>query len=476
VSFVSVGMFLSLILDIATGMMSSILLVVLLLSILLSLSGKKRRSQVSTSTQVDDVDPIPVTIVIPFRNDDTNQLKQLLSALLKLDWPREFLEVLIVDDSDFAVYSKVVEIVREFENVLNVKLLHRSKPSGYKAGALMYALEHARGDIVAVLDVDTHPYPQFLKRLCSYLRAGFDYAQALTKFKTVIDTFTSRIILAQEELLNKIVTSSYRTAFTLRGHSFVIWRHVLQSVGSLDVPYARLTEDVELTVRLKLLGYRGVLVNEILTTGLAAPTYGAYLLQRARWVIGGLMVLSRHMIKLLKSKVLAMREKLEFLHNYVSRLSTIVISLMCILTLVYYTLSLSPSTTVLTILFTTYIVALLYLSIFCISRREGFTMKDLPRLIASSLLWASTSLFLTVYAVALRKWYITPKSPKAARGRSLLLGLAYSVVTTLITGLAVYASLVVAQPLAPLCMYLFLSSLWGLVLAICDKVSLSRMS
>ncbi len=467
-------MFLGLILDIATGMMSSVLLTLLLLSILLSLSDKVERYSERTTMHADDADPLFVTIVVPFRNDDTAQLRQLLNSLLRLDWPRELLEVLIVDDSDQATYRKVREIVREFENVLNIKLLHRSTPSGYKAGALMYALEHARGDVIAVLDVDTHPYPHFLKRLCNYLKAGFDYAQALTRFKSVVDTLTSRIILMQEELLNRIVTSNYRIAFTLRGHSFVIWRHVLKSVGSLDVPHARLTEDVELTVRLKLMGYRGVLIKEALTTGLAAPTYGAYLLQRARWVIGGLIVLSKHMLRLLRSRVLALREKFEFLHNYVSRLSTVVMSLMCVLVLLYYTFSLSPGVVVLVILLVTYVTVLVYFSLLCIFRHSGLTVRDLPYLISSSLLWASTSLFLTIYAVALRKWYVTPKSPKAARGWSLLLGLIYSIFTTLLSGLAVYASLIVAQPLAPLCMYLLAGSAWGLALSICDNISLLK--
>jgi len=463
-----------LILDLVTGMMSSLLLILIVCSILLNLVNRKNNEQKAICS-IDNCDPMYVSVIVPFRNDDIDQLRKFLESILKLDWPKDLVEVLIVDDSDAEVYLKVRKLVREFENSLKIKLLHRTRPTGYKAGALMYALKHAEGDVIAIFDVDTHPCPDFLKKLCIYLRSGFDYAQALTKFRSIINTISSRIILTQEEWFNRIVLRCYRRAFMIRGHSFIIWRHVLDSVGSLDVPHARLTEDVELTVRLKLGGFRGVIVNEFLTTGLSAPTYGAYLLQRARWVVGGLIVLSRNLLKLLKSQKLELSEKVEFLHNYVSRLCALMLFPLCTMSLTYYVFSTVPGTLLYIVMIVLYCVSLIYLFLLCTGGNLRFSIKDLPNAILSALLWASTSLFLIVYAVISRRWYVTPKSPESAKGKSLIVGLAYAVSTLCISSLATYASLMVAFPLLPLSMYLLMSSILGLVLAIDDLVALRNV-
>ncbi len=467
----------SIILDLLVALSSFTILLMLILSAVLHVLGGRRRAARWISN--DNSDDLPyVSIIVPLCNEDPALVGELLESVSRIEWPRDRLEVLIVDDSDEKIHYETRRIAESFARRLNlrVQVIRRGTRRGYKAGALNYAMRYARGDYISVLDVDIKPRSNYLQSLYSYIERGADYAQGLTEFRPVIETLTSKIAKYQEEYLNGTVYRFYTHNVFLRGHTFIIRREVLERVGGFSESIGRLTEDVELTIRLRLNGYRGLLVPEILSEGRVAMTYGCYLLQRARWVTGSLLVLLRYLPRVLSSRSLNLRDKIEMLHSMLTRTSSLAFLLCALSPLVYYKLSLSMSEAVLNMVMVTYVVALMYL---CISSRwgesGGINMINMLKAIASSLLWISTAPFILVYLLGGGKWYVTPKTLRQVKLYRPIIGIVYSMSMLMVAMLSIYATLHTGVlVLLPFSMYLLASLALSTVLSVYDLVKVYR--
>jgi len=103
-----------------------------------------------------------VSIHLPLYNEQ-NVASRLIDACLHLDYPREKMETIIVDDST----DGTTEILRSYEKKYPdlVKLIHRTERIGFKGGALGEALKKTTVDYVAVFDADNVPPKNFLKSM-----------------------------------------------------------------------------------------------------------------------------------------------------------------------------------------------------------------------------------------------------------------------------------------------------------------------
>jgi cellulose synthase/poly-beta-1,6-N-acetylglucosamine synthase-like glycosyltransferase len=112
------------------------------------------------------LDPMPVvTIQLPLYNE-MYVADRLIDAVCAIDYPRELLEIQVLDDSTDETCS-VAELAvrRHAAQGIDIKYLHRTNRVGYKAGALEEGLKTARGEFVAIFDADFIPTADFLIRL-----------------------------------------------------------------------------------------------------------------------------------------------------------------------------------------------------------------------------------------------------------------------------------------------------------------------
>src|SRR5436309_7915610 len=112
------------------------------------------------------LDPLPVvTVQLPLYNE-MYVADRLIDAVCRLDYPRDRLEIQVLDDSTDETRSIAEGAVRRFAaEGMDIKYYHRADRTGFKAGALEAGLKAARGEFVAIFDADFIPTPDFLMRL-----------------------------------------------------------------------------------------------------------------------------------------------------------------------------------------------------------------------------------------------------------------------------------------------------------------------
>src|SRR5918999_4730168 len=115
------------------------------------------------------LDPLPrVTIQLPLYNE-MYVVDRLVEAVCRIDYPRERLEVQVLDDSTDETREIAELAVRRFASQgIDIKYIHRTDRLGYKAGALEEGLRVAKGEFIAIFDADFIPHPDFLTRTIHY--------------------------------------------------------------------------------------------------------------------------------------------------------------------------------------------------------------------------------------------------------------------------------------------------------------------
>ena len=97
---------------------------------------------------------------------------RLLQATARIDYPRDLLEIQVLDDStdETTGGGAARRCDRLVAQGFDVKYLHRTNRTGFKAGALDAGLKVARGEFVAIFDADFIPSPDFLQKTVPYFQ------------------------------------------------------------------------------------------------------------------------------------------------------------------------------------------------------------------------------------------------------------------------------------------------------------------
>src|ERR1700704_1500934 len=112
------------------------------------------------------LNPLPVvTIQLPLYNE-MYVADRLIEAVCAIEYPRDRLEIQVLDDSTDVTRSIAeLSVQRLAAQGIDIKYIHRGDRTGFKAGALEVGLKVARGEFIAIFDADFIPSPDFLMRL-----------------------------------------------------------------------------------------------------------------------------------------------------------------------------------------------------------------------------------------------------------------------------------------------------------------------
>jgi cellulose synthase/poly-beta-1,6-N-acetylglucosamine synthase-like glycosyltransferase len=109
-----------------------------------------------------------VTIQLPLYNE-LYVAERLIKATCEIEYPKDKLEIQVLDDSTDETTEIVANIVKQKQaEGFDIKHIRRGTREGFKAGALKYGLESAKGEFVAIFDADFIPHKDFLKKTLSF--------------------------------------------------------------------------------------------------------------------------------------------------------------------------------------------------------------------------------------------------------------------------------------------------------------------
>lgn len=248
----------------------------------------------------DDTAPPPpappplVTVQLPVRNERA-VAERLLRAVARLEWPRDRLEVQVLDDSDDAETSARLDAVAAELRAtgLAVEVLRRADRRAAKAGNLQNGLARARGELLLVLDADSQPPPTLIARLAGALAAddALAFAQVRWAFENEGASPLTRVqalILGGHFAVEQAHRAARHQPVALNGTSVLLRRRDVEAAGGWvsSTGDASVTEDLDLADRLLRLGKRGVTLLEPAVTTELPEAMVAYRAQQERWVRG----------------------------------------------------------------------------------------------------------------------------------------------------------------------------------------------
>src|SRR5712675_2369322 len=263
------------------------------------------------------LDPAPVvTIQLPLYNE-MYVAERLIDAVCAIEYPRELFEIQVLDDSTDETRSIAELAVRRYAaQGIDIKYIHRLDRTGYKAGALEAGLKVARGEFVGIFDADFIPTADFLTRLMPHFgdpKVGMvqarwghinqDYS-LLTKIQA--------ILLDGHFILEHGGRHRGGRFFNFNGTAGV-WRRVaIDDAGGWQ--HDTLTEDMDLSYRAQLRGWRFVYLPEIAAPAELPVEMSSFKSQQFRWAKGSIQVAKKLLPTILRSNATFAQKSEAFFH------------------------------------------------------------------------------------------------------------------------------------------------------------------
>lgn len=252
-----------------------------------------------------------VSIIIPAR-DEENVIGRLLQRLTELTYPKNKLEVIVVNDHSTDQTGEIADFYASRYPGF-IKVVHRKPGGNGKPAALNEGLGYATGDIVCCFDADYVPQRDILEKMVPYfLDPTVGAVQGRVTVLNKRSSLVSRIV-ALERLGGYRVSQYARDRLGLvpqyAGSVGLVRRSLLSSLGGFDPNV--LAEDTDLTFRILLAGSQTRYVNHAESGEEAVATLRSYWRQRSRWSKGHMQCAFNHMFPLLKSRKISLRQKVD---------------------------------------------------------------------------------------------------------------------------------------------------------------------
>jgi cellulose synthase/poly-beta-1,6-N-acetylglucosamine synthase-like glycosyltransferase len=230
-----------------------------------------------------------VLVQLPVCNEGYLALR-VAAAACALDWPRDRLTIQLLDDGTEENHAALAAGLAGLTPAgVNLQLLRRGTRNGFKAGNLAFGLSHSGAPYVAIFDADFVPPPDFLKRTVPALVAdnGLAFVQArwghnnrnlnwLTRVQGLL--LDSHFAVEQEARFRAGLPMSFN------GTAGVWNRAAIENGGGWTGD--TLTEDLDLSMRCVMQGWRAAIISDLVVPGELPPTAAAWRAQQARWTKG----------------------------------------------------------------------------------------------------------------------------------------------------------------------------------------------
>ncbi|MEN8106817.1 MAG: glycosyltransferase [Pseudomonadota bacterium] len=255
----------------------------------------KERRRHFVPLQVDDEFLPMISIHVPAYNEPPEMMIQTLNALSELDYPKY--EVIVIDNNtrDPAVWKPVEAHCRTLDD--RFRFFHVAPLSGYKSGALNYALARTspEAEVIGVIDSDYIVEPGWLRDLApQFIQPNIAIVQAPQDYRDVSENAFKAMTYSEYRGFFYIgmVTRNERNAIIQHGTMTLVRRTALEEVSGWSEWC--ITEDAELGLQIFMQDHEAAYIAQSYGKGVMPDSFQDYKNQRFRWAYGAMQILRRH--------------------------------------------------------------------------------------------------------------------------------------------------------------------------------------
>jgi cellulose synthase/poly-beta-1,6-N-acetylglucosamine synthase-like glycosyltransferase len=275
-----------------------------------------------------------VTVQIPAYNE-MYVIERAIDAVCSFDYPSNLFDIQVLDDSTDETQKIAFNAVERWKTLgLDISYIHRSDRTGFKAGALENGLRTAKGEFVAVFDVDFVPEPDFLQKSIHYFtdpRVGMVQGrwEHLNREYSFL-TKTQAIFLDGHFMLESFTRFLSGRFFNFNGTAGVLRIKTIEEAGGWE--HDTLTEDLDLSYRAQMKGWKFVFLPHLTVPAELPVEINSFKSQQCRWAKGAMQVCKKVLVRVLRGNF-EPGEKLESWYHLTGNISY---PLMVILSLILF--------------------------------------------------------------------------------------------------------------------------------------------
>jgi cellulose synthase/poly-beta-1,6-N-acetylglucosamine synthase-like glycosyltransferase len=264
---------------------------------------ERQGSAISPQVQLPKENLPTVTAQLPIFNERFVAAR-LMDAAATLNWPKEKMEIQILDDSTDDTRKIIDERLDYWQRKgINMKVLRRSHREAYKAGALNNGLTQANGEYIAIFDADFVPPSDFLLRsMGCFSDQKIGMVQARWGFLNSEHSWLTRIqslLLGPHFSIEHWVRFRRGLFFNFNGTAGIWRRCTIESAGGWQ--HDTVTEDLDLSYRAQLAGWRFIYLDDLEVPSELPVTMSAFRSQQQRWAKGSIQTARKILPRILTS-------------------------------------------------------------------------------------------------------------------------------------------------------------------------------
>jgi cellulose synthase/poly-beta-1,6-N-acetylglucosamine synthase-like glycosyltransferase len=278
-------------------------------------------------------DPLPrVTVQLPIYNE-VYVVERLVKAVASLEYPRELLEIQILDDST----DETREVARRVAEELRARghdivYLWRGHRQGFKAGALQEGLKVAKGEYLLIFDADFVPRPNLLGQILRYfsdpavgmVQARWEHLNRDFSLLTRIQS----IFLDGHFVIEHTARHRSGRFFNFNGTAGIWRRSCLEAAGGWQTD--TLTEDLDASYRAQLAGWKFVYLKDVGVPAEVPVDMNGFKTQQHRWTKGSIQTGKKLLPTIFRSEF-SWRVKLEAFFHLTNNFSYLLVILLTLL-------------------------------------------------------------------------------------------------------------------------------------------------
>jgi cellulose synthase/poly-beta-1,6-N-acetylglucosamine synthase-like glycosyltransferase len=263
-----------------------------------------------------------VTVQLPMFNEQF-VAERLIESVCKLKYPREKLDIQVLDDSTDETVEVVRDLVERYVALGHpITYHHRTNREGFKAGALAEGMKTSKGEFIAIFDADFTPPEDFLLKVIHHftdpkigmVQTRWTHINRNYSFLTEVEA----ILLDGHFVLEHSGRARSGVFFNFNGTAGMWRRRAIEEAGGWQ--HDTLTEDTDLSYRAQLKDWKFIYLQEVECPAELPVEMTAFKTQQARWAKGLIQTAKKILPRVMKSDA-PLHTKIEAWYHLTANLS-----------------------------------------------------------------------------------------------------------------------------------------------------------